>query len=218
MPYPVTIPIAIFEITIEYSRPNMRLLVDRANVVDHLFQAFTRWDVKVDNVEVITEGKPSDQGIKFKIPAKRTSFMFGAGSCKLNRDDATWATAEETIAILNTGWSVLTELGQVEAGTYKTTIALHLQSRTTPFIEILRPFAAHPLIGLETDPVKAIAAVVKWDKRRITVDGSNQFANAVFVRLEREFEGSFTYQEIAEQLQIDKSKLLELLDVQEEMP
>jgi len=218
MPYPVTIPIAIFEITIEYSRPNMRLLVDRANVVDHLFQAFTRWDVKVDDVEVITEGKPSDQGIKFKIPAKRTSFMFGAGSCKLNRDDATWATAEETIAILNTGWSVLTELGQVEAGTYTTTIALHLQSRTTPFIEILRPFAAHPLIGLETDPVKAIAAVVKWDKRRITVDGSNQFANAVFVRLEREFEGSFTYQEIAEQLQIDKSKLLELLDVQEEMP
>lgn len=217
MPYPVTIPIAIFEITIEYSRPNMRLLVDRANVVDHLFQAFTRWDVKVDDVEVITEGKPSDQGIKFKIPAKRTSFMFGAGSCKLNRDDATWATAEETIAILNTGWSVLTELGQVEAGTYKTTIALHLQSRTTPFIEILRPFAAHPLIGLETDPVKAIAAIVKWDKRRITVDGSNQFANAVFVRLEREFEGSFTYQEIAEQLQIDESKLLELLDVQEEM-
>ncbi len=217
MPNLVTIPIAILEITVEYSRPNMKLLVDRASVVDHLFQQFTEWNVKVDDVEVITEGKPSDQGIKFKLPAKRTSFMFGAGSCKLNRDDATWASAEETIAILDTGWSVLKELGQVEVGSYKTSIALHLQSKTTPFVEILKPFAAHPLLGLEPNAIKAIAGIVKWDKRRVTVDGSNQFANAVFVRLEREFDGSFSYQQIAEQLHIDETKIFELLDVVEEI-
>lgn len=218
MPHLVTIPIAILDITVEYSRPNMRLLVDRANVVDRLFQAFTEWKVKVDDVEVITEGKPSDQGIKFKIPAKRTSFMFGAGSCKLNRDDATWATAQETIAILNTGWNVLKELGEVEAGTYKTSIALHLQPKTTPFIDILKPFAARPLADLETAPIKAIAGVLKWDRRRVTIDGSSQFANGIFVRLEREFEGTVTYQQIAEQLHIDETQIFELLDVQEEMP
>ena len=217
MPHLVTIPIAILDITIEYSRPNMRLLVDRAKVVDQLFQAFTEWNVRVDDVEVISEGKPSDQGIKFKIPAKRTSFMFGAGSCKLNRDDASWATAEETIAILDTGWRILRELGPVEAGAYKTSIALHLQSKTTPFIELLRPFASHPLTGLETDPIKAIAGVVKWERRRVTVDGSNQSANGVFVRLEREFEGSATYSEIAQQLRIDETKVLELLDVEEDL-
>jgi hypothetical protein len=63
MPELVTIPIAIVEIAIEYANPSMKLLVDRARVVDQLFRAFKRWDIKVDDVEVLQEGKPSEQGV-----------------------------------------------------------------------------------------------------------------------------------------------------------
>jgi len=216
MPHPITIPIALFEVMIEYTRPNMKLLVDRAKVVDRLFEAFSPWNMKIDDVEVINEGKPSDQGVKFKIPKKRTSFMFGAGSCKLNRDAADWPSAEETIAILAAGWDVIAELGEVTPGAYKTGIAMHLQPKTTPFVDILKPFAPPQLVRLEPPPVKAVATVVKWDKRRITLDGSGQLANAVFVRLEREFEGSASYSEIAEQLRADETELFALLDVAEE--
>jgi hypothetical protein len=218
MPHLVTIPIALFEVIIEYARPNMKLLVDSAKVIDQLFESFSPWNVKVDDVEVITEGKPSDQGVKFKIPTKRTSFTFGAGSCKLNRDDADWPSAEEMIKILNTGWNVLSELGGVVPGAYKTAIAMHLQPKTTRFIEILKPFAPPQLLKLETAPLKATAAVVKWEKRRITVDGSSQLANGLFVRLEREFEGTVGYGEIAEQLKADEDELFGLLDVMEEQP
>jgi len=218
MPHLVTIPIALFEVTIEYMRPNMKLLVDRAKVVDRLFVAFAPWNVKVDDVEVITEGKPSDQGVKFKMPTRRTSFMFGAGSCKLIRNDADWPSAEETITILATGWSVLSELGGVAPGAYKTAIAMHLQPKTTQFIEILKPFAPPRFLELETAPLKAAAAVVKWEKRRITVDGSSQLANGLFVRLEREFEGSADYGTIAAQLRADENELFALLDVAEEQP
>ena len=216
MPEIVTIPIALFEIIIEYVRPNMKLLVDRANVVDQLFEVFSQWNVKVDDVEVITEGKPSDQGVKFKIPSKRTSFTFGAGSCKLNWDDADWESAQETIKILDSGWQVLSKLGDVKSGTFKTAIALHLQPKTTKFIELLKPFAPPQLLSLDQSPIKATASVVKWDKRRVTVDGSSQLANGLFIRLEREFEGSFTYEAIATQLRIDEKELFELLGVSEE--
>jgi hypothetical protein len=218
MPYLVNIPIALFEVIVEYARPNIRLLVDRAKVVDQLFGAFAPWNVKVDDVEVVTEGKPSDQGVKFKLPTKRTSFMFGAGSCKLSRDDADWSSAEETIMILSSGWSVLSELGGVTPGAYKTSIAMHLQPKTTQFIEILKLFAPLQLLRLETSPLRATASIVKWDKRRITVDGSSQLANALFVRLEREFEGSVDYGQIAERLRADEKELFALLDVAEEQP
>ena len=40
MPELVSIPIAIVEIVIEYANPSMKLLVDRAKVVDQLFRVF----------------------------------------------------------------------------------------------------------------------------------------------------------------------------------
>jgi hypothetical protein len=218
MPELVSIPIAIVEIVIEYVRPNMKLLVDRAKVVDQLFEAFGPWNVKIDDVEVLTDGKPSEQGVKFKLPAKRTSFLFGAASCKLTRDDADWESAEETIRILDAGWQTVATLGDVEAGSYKTAIAMHLQPKILPSIEILKPFLASPLVGLSSSPIKAVAAVVKWDKRRITVDGSNQVANGVFIRFERQFEGSVSYDQIATQLRADEDELLALLDVKEDRP
>jgi hypothetical protein len=214
----VSIPIAIFELVVEYARPNMKLLLDRAKVVDRLFEAFGPWNIKIDDVEVIQEGKPSDQGVKFKIPAKRTSFMFGAGSCKLNRDDADSESAEETIKILDSGWRVLSEAGGVQPAAYKTTIAMHMQPKTARFIDLLRPLAPAKLVGLDPSPIKATASVVKWEKRRVTLDGSSQLANGLFVRLEREFEGSTTYEEIATRLRSGEDELLGLLDVKEDRP
>ena len=65
--------------------------------------------------------------------------MFGAGSCKLIRDDADWESAEETIKILHTGYSVVTELGGVQTGSFKTTTPAYLQPKTTQYIEISDP-------------------------------------------------------------------------------
>lgn len=216
MPELVTIPIAIFEIAIEYASPSMKLLVDRAKVVDQLFIAFKPWNIRVDDVEVMQEGKPSEQGVKFKLPLKRTSFFFGAAICKLIRDDADWESADETIKILDTGWKTLVDIGAVQSGGYKTSIAMHLQPKTLPFIELLRPFAPSPLIALDSSPLKAIAAIVKWDRRRVTVDGSGHLANGLFIRLERDFDGSASFDEIAGQLKFDEDQLFDLIGVKED--
>jgi hypothetical protein len=218
MPELVSIPIAIFEITIEYSRPSVRLMMDRKDIVEKLFDGFKPWQIKVDDLEVITEGKPSEQGVKFKIPTKRTSFFLGPAFCKLTRDDADWESAEDTIKILDAGLGTVTKLGGVEVGTYKTAIAMHLQPKTMPFIELLKPFAPAQIAALDPSAVKAIAAVVKWENRRVTIDGSGQLANGLFLRFEREFPASTTYDEIATQLRFDEDRLFDILDVKEDRP
>ena len=216
MPHLVNIPIALFEITIDYVRPNMKLLLDRAKVVDALFEVFSRWNIGMDNIEVVNEGKPSEQGIRFKIPEKRTTFMFGGGSCTLVRDDVDWNAAEEIISILTSAYGVVQELGGIQTGAFKTDLVMHLQPKTAKFIDILAPFAPPQLLKLDPTTPKATASVVRWNKRRITLDGSSQLANGVFMRLEREFPATVTYEDIAHQLRADELELFDLMDVIED--
>lgn len=218
MPHLVEIPIALFEITVEYVRPNMKLLLDRAKVVDGLFEFFSQWNIGIDNIEVINEGKPSEQGIKFKIPEKRITFMLGGGSCTLIRDDVDWTAAEEIISILTSAFKIVQELGGIETGAYKTNLIMHLQPKTAKFMDILAPFSPPNLLRLDPSTPTAAASVLKWDKRRVTLDGSNQLANGLFVRLEREFPATVSYEEIAYQLRQDEKQLFALLDVVEDQP
>jgi hypothetical protein len=218
MPELVTIPVAIVDLTMEYLRPNMKLLMDRIKLVDQLFERYSPWDIKVDDVEVITEGKPSEQGVKFKIPKRRTSFFFSPSLCRLTLDDASWESAEETIAILNIGLETLSEIAGVEIKRYKTSIALHIQPKTAPFVELLKPFAAAKLVALDSSPMTAIASVVRWKDRSVTIDGSAQFANAIFLRFEREFPGAMPVPEIAQQLKADEDELFATIGIEEIRP
>src|ERR1035438_5328654 len=101
MPEKVSIPISFLEYTAGFERPVFAAMMDRAGIVQAIFDALAPWKMEIDHLEPITTGKPSEQGVKFKIPGKKATFFFGASSCKFTKDDADWASAEETIAILS---------------------------------------------------------------------------------------------------------------------
>lgn len=192
------------------------LWLDRATVVQSIFAALKPWNVDVDNVEVITTGKPSEQGIKFKLPEKQVTFFFGPILCRFSKDNADWTSAEETITIMDAAFSTLAKSGKIEVKRIETVIALHMQLKSLPFMKILSPFLVPKLAALGDGEVKTMANIIKWDKRRVIIDGSGQLANGLFLRFEREFEGKTTYPQIAEQLRTDEDALFALLDVQEE--
>jgi hypothetical protein len=212
----VTIPISVFEITIDYERPEFRLWIDRAAVVQAIFEALKPWELRIDDVVAITTGKPSEQGFTIKLPLKRVSFFFGAASCTFTRENLDWPTAEETIAILDAALSALVRTSGVALGPKRIAVSLHLQPKSLPFIKLLTPFIAPQLAALDPDPVWTMAAVAKWPKHKVTIDGSGVLANAVFVRFEREFLPTVTYEDIARQLRKDEEELFRILGVQED--
>jgi hypothetical protein len=81
----------------------------------------------------------------------------------------------------------------------------------------LGQFVPDQLAALDGE-VKTMASIVKWDKRKVIIDGSAQIANALFLRFEREFDGTAAYQQIAEQLRADEEALFAMLDVKEDRP
>lgn len=211
----VTIPISTFEISIAYTRPVLNLWLNRAAIVQKMFDTFHPWNLTVDDVEGITTGKPSEQGVKFRLPFQKITFFFGPAGCKFTKDAATWPGAEETLRILTAALDLLVHHGGVELGARSTSLVLHIQPRSVPFRELLWPFLAPAIAQMEDSRAEAMAYVVRWKGRRITLDGSATLANGVFAHLERDFEPTSSLVDMKEALFNDEVSLLKLLGVEE---
>jgi hypothetical protein len=215
VPQVVTIPISFIELVVAYSRPDIRPFSDRAGMVQSIFDALSPWSPRLDDIEPLTTGKLSEQGFNFKLPLKQISFFFGPASCRFTRDNVDWSMAEETLAILNAGLSAFVEVSHVSFGTKTTAVVMHIQPTVGNFIDLLAPFLSPQLVSVEQEPVRTMAVVVKWSKRKVTLDGSGVLANGVFLKLEREFEGTVSFEDIAQQLRSDEEQLFAVLGVQE---
>jgi hypothetical protein len=216
MPELVTIPISYFEVAIKYERPVFQLWIDRAAVLQGIFDALKPWNPDINDTEPRNDGKPSEQGVALKLPLKRASFFFGPANCKFSRDDADWGSADETIAILDAALSALTRFGHVVLGEKRTAINLHVQPRSLTFMDVLNKFVPRELAAIEQQPVTTMATVAKWKNRKVTIDGSGSLANGLFLRLERDFDASATYDEIAHQLRYDEEELFNILGIEED--
>ena len=212
MPELITIPISFFEYAADFERPVFALWTDRTKVVEAIFDALKPWSPNIDNVEVITTGKPSEQGINFKLPEKRVAFFFGPMSCKFTKEAADWASAEEIISILDAARSTLIKSSGAVMLVQKTALAMHFQPKTKAFIDILRPFISARVEALHEERVTIAATVVKWEKNKLILDGSGSLANGVFLRLEREFDSKAGLEEIALELKKDEDAAFNMLD------
>jgi hypothetical protein len=215
VPKAVAIPISFIELVVAYSRPDIMAFNDRAGMVQSIFDALLPWNPKLDDVELLTTGKLSEQGFNFKLPLKQVSFFFGPVSCRFTRDNADWNIAEETLAILNAGLSAFADVSHISFGAKTAAVAVHLQPATGNFIELLSPFLSPNLASVEQEPVRTMAVIVKWDKRKLTLDGSGVLANGVFLKFEREFDNTAAFEDIAQQLKIDEDQLFGVLGVEE---
>ncbi len=217
MPELVSIPLAIFELLALYLDPDIeKTFIDRKNVVKALFEAFKAWNITFDDIEVITQGKLSEQGVRFTLPQKRITVFFGPAAFRFTKDNASWDQLEQTAEILSAALSAVTTAGSFTMASYKTMMSMHLQPKTARFMDILRPFVPPQLAQLETEQTTTMASVVVWNKRKITLDGSATIANALFLRLERDFPGDATIDEMAKQLRDDQILIFDTLGIEED--
>jgi hypothetical protein len=211
----ITIPISVFEVSIAYKRPFLSVWLNRGTIVQALFDTFQPWGVNVDDIEPITAGKPSEQGVKFKLPLHKITFFFGPAGCKFTKETATWNDAEETLRVLNAALEILVRHGEVELGKKSTSLALHLQPQSVSFKELLFPFLAAAIAQMEPAKAEAMAYIVRWKGRRITLDGSAALANGLFANLERDFDPTVSFDEIKTVILNDELNLFRLLNVEE---
>ena len=217
MPEKVAIPLSIFDYSSDYVRPVISIWMDRAALVQNMFNVLARWCIDVDNVEPITTGKPSEQGITIRLPGKRVSFFFGPSGCKFTRDTVDWGMAQETAEILQTCLSTLLDGTDVRLLNQKTALIMHLQPSTKKFMDLLKPLLPEKLKTFGAGEITSGASVVKWNDSRITFDGSSHVANGLYLKYEKEFDSSVSFEVIARDLRAAEEKLFQILDVEEDL-
>jgi hypothetical protein len=215
MPAEITIPISVFELTVKYDKVNILLMTDRARAVEELFAAFVPWNPQLDDMEVLTAGKPTEQGVQIKIAAQNVSFFFGAAHCKFVKNSAVWAEADQISAILIAALEALHRATGVDYADKTSILTLHLQPKTVQFRDILRKFIVPEILALAKDQTTAMAIVSRWPKYRITLDGSAALANGIFVQAERQFDATTSFDDMRATIFQDEQDLFKLLDVQE---
>jgi hypothetical protein len=216
MPELVTIPNSVFEYIAEYERPIIALWLDRARLVQAVFDSLASWGALPENIEGRNEGKAADQGFAIKLPNKRATFFFGPIRCKVTINGADWGQADEIISLIDTALRALLDNSLSTVKNQKTVIALHLQPKTMSFRDILAPFWPDQLLNLHPGKVRTGAVILRWENAGITLDGSGSFTNGVFLRLERDFHAAVGYEEIARTLREDEIAAMTLLGVEEE--
>ncbi|HEY4365012.1 MAG TPA: hypothetical protein VGN17_28875 [Bryobacteraceae bacterium] len=216
MAEPVTIPISIFEVTIRYERPLIRLLVERADIIQALFDSFAEFEPNADDLEVLSAGKTTEQGIRLRLASEKITLFFGAAYCKFSKEEPAWPEADSLFSRLERFLSILTKCSGVVLGKRTSVLSLHLQLRTASFKDILRPFIDTGIRKLDSAPLKAMALVARWPDYRITLDGSAQLANGIFVQMEREFDATASYEHMKEHIFADEVAVLKLLGVEVE--
>ena len=216
MPADITIPISTLELSITYEKVAIRLMVvDRATVLEALFSAFEPWKPNVDEIELITTGKLSEQGVRIRISSQKSSFFFGVAGCKFVKDSANWAEADETLRLIETALDTLVKTSRVVFQKIDTIVSLHLQLKTESSKDILRGLMSPELLKLDPSPATAMATVLRWPKRRLTLDGSAALANGIFVSTERQFDATTSFDDMKATIFQDEQDLFNLLDVQE---
>ncbi|MDQ2947506.1 MAG: hypothetical protein M3Y27_16495 [Acidobacteriota bacterium] len=53
----VTIPISIFEIEVDYERPDFKILMDRTSLIQGIFEGLKPWEPRIDDVDAIATGR-----------------------------------------------------------------------------------------------------------------------------------------------------------------
>lgn len=215
MAQPITIPLSFVELVVNYERPNVKAFDDRAGILQTIFEALFPWSPRLDDVEPLTSGKLSEHGLMFRLPLKQSSLFFGPVFCRFSRDNVDWGEAEETIKIFDAALGAFIKLTGLTPGVKTAAVGLHLQPKSGTFMDILSPFAPPQITGIERESPKTMASVVRWDKRKVTIDGSGSLANAAFLKFEREFNAAATFPEIADQILADQKQLFTILGVEE---
>jgi hypothetical protein len=211
----VIIPVSRFDYRAEYKRPSVAIWLERAILVQRLFDILQQWNLNIDDVEPITTGKPSEQGLRLKLPAKKITMFFGTAYCTFTKDDSDWASAEEIIEILRQFTGALVDTGKIELGKQDTKVALHIQPTTGNFLDILRPFISTKLQGAGNGDLVTGASFVKWTNSRVVLDGSGSVANGIYLQFEQQFGPDQTLEEIAHQIRAMENTLFGILEIKE---
>lgn len=187
------------------------------SAVGAVFRAFRPWNVTLENIKVKEDAANfAEEATEISLLGGRVAFNIAPGGCSLVVANASWAEAESILAIAEAGVSAVLSATGTIPDRQLGSIAMHLTPERGAIADITSKFVKIDMAPFGGGAPLSLGFSVYRDEFLCVVDRSAAFPNSLFVRWDRWFRGDTKLDELAQQLNSDESKLLDLLGLEVE--
>lgn len=208
------IPFGILEYTAVFKRPILEAWTVPALLVSAALDVLEPFGFKLDGVEVKTPPNLSEYALVFRRTPPGVTLTLGIGKLVIVAEDLDWTEADQFIAAAHAGINAIVEKSKAEFQAQHVTLGMHIQLKTKPRHEVTAPLLTPVAYRLLDGEIKFPGIILQREKATIVVDGSLAYANALFVRINREHGADVSLEKIAEVLHADEERLFDTLGLQ----
>ena len=186
---------------------------DRLGKVTHeLYQAFREWGVSLEHIfGNRAPNNASEIEVTFEIFNRKATFKVGLGAAALFVRDHSWAENKQIAEVARVGVRALQVAAGVEIDKHVLAFAVHVSSPGVSLLDLTTRFISLDALPSSDESVRAYGFSVYRDGSYVIVDRSELYADALYVRVNREFAPELSFESLAENLRIEENGILDLL-------
>jgi hypothetical protein len=220
---PVEIPFSQIEYVVSFESPLLDLVGKIGEIIRPFIMKLAQWGFVFEESELnLNAPKPRDHVIIFNRPntapppVMRVAVRWSSLTVTVDQPD--WSEADSLMKLCATSLETLQSVAQVKVKTQQIVLNMHIQSKTTPRSELtnvlLTPTARELL---EDGEIVGQGLILHRAGGTMLIDNSVPYANGLYVRIMRTFDGSARIEQISETLLKDEQKLWEVLKLEGEL-
>ena len=177
-----------------------------------LFQAFREWGASLENVfGNRAPDNASEIGIAFDLLNRKATFKAGLGAATLFVTNPVWNEQNQIAEVARAGIRALQIAAGVQIEKQSLSLAFHISSPGVSLLDLTAPFIRLDAFPSATESLRAYGFGIYRDDGYWIVDRSALYKDALFVRVNREFEPDASFEQLSETLRRDEIGILELL-------
>jgi hypothetical protein len=212
------IPYSMLEYTAALGKPILEAWTVPVRLVAVIMNALAPFGFKPDGVELKTRAeKLTDNVIVFRRTPPGVTFTVGIEKLVIAAENLDWSDAEQFMKAAQAGLDALLQEGNAEIRLQHLVLAIHIQLKTKPRHEVTAPLVSAEALKLLDGEVKMPGIILQREKCSVVIDGSLAFANALFVRINREHAPTVAFAQMAEALRKDEMQLFDVLGLEGEL-
>ncbi len=215
----VDIPYSAFEYTANFTRPIISAWGKAGEFVGGFLEALQPWNFRVDETEVkMAAVRLGEHVITFQQPISgsplrmRVSVWWSRFSVNVEQPD--WSNADSILGLCSAVLEASSRVANAQIGSQQTLLLMHIQSKTTPRIQLTDRLLTPTARDLMEGDLKGQGIILNRGGSTLVIDNSLVYANALFVSMRRMFEERTALGDIAKLIRSDEERLWNLLDLE----
>jgi len=212
------IPYSMLEYTAVFGKPILEAWAVPVRLVAAILRVLEPFGFKADGVELKTRAeKLTENAIVFRRTPPGVTFTVGVEKVVIAAENLDWSDAEQFMRGARAGLDAVVQEGKADLRVQHLVLAIHIQLKTKPRHEVTAPLLSPEALKLLDGDLKMPGVILQREKCSVVIDGSLAFANALFVRINREHSPSAAFDQMAEDLRNDEMQLFDLLGLEGEL-